>query len=99
MIKSIKIIIIINVIDLNTRILILFFIKQCFVLLLCFRFDLSKNFQKIFNNAKTTKLVLNMIHQIINRMCNVFFVLIFDFVNLKNVFRILNLFFETIRFI
>ena len=67
-IKSIKIIIISNVIDRNIRIFILFFVKQCFFLSFCFCFDLSKKFQNNFNNAKTSKFVLNVIYQIINRM-------------------------------
>ena len=43
---------------------ILFFIKQNFFFR--FRFDLSKKFQKNFNDVKTTKFVLNVIYQIIN---------------------------------
>ena len=67
-----------------------------------FRFclDLSKIFQNDFNDARTTKVVLNVIYRIINRMFVViFFGSILDFVNLKNLFRISNLFFEIIRFI
>ena len=99
-VKSIKIIIIINVLDRNIRIFILFFIKHCFFLSLRFRFDLSKNFQNDFNDVRTTKFVSSVIYQIINRMfVALFFVSIFDFVTLKDVFRISNLFFEIIRFI
>ena len=65
-----------------------------------FRFDLSKNFQNDFNDAKKTKFISNVIYQIINLMFVVFFfVSFFDFVNLKNVSFISNLFFEINRFI
>ena len=98
-IKSIRIIIIINVIDRNIRIFILSFIEQCFFLSFGFRFNLSKNFQNNFNDARTTKFVSNVIHQIINRMFVIFFfVLILDFVNLKKVFRNSNLFFRNNSF-
>ena len=100
MIKSIKIIIIINVIDRNIRIFILFFIEQCFFVSFRFRFDLSRIFRNNFNDVETTKFMSNVVHQIINRVfIAFFFVSIFDFVNLKNVFRTLNLFCEIIRFI
>ena len=62
MIKSIKIIIIINVIDRVFRFFILFFIKQCSFLLLRFRFDLSKNFQNKFNDARTREFVSIVIY-------------------------------------
>ena len=75
------------------------FIKQCFFLSFRFGFDLLKTLQNNFNYARTTKFVSNVIYQIINRMFVVFFfVSIFDFVNLKSVFCISNLFFEIIRF-
>ena len=62
MIKSIRTIIIINVIDLNIRISILFSIEQCLCFSFRFRFDLSKILQNDFNDTKTTKFILNVIY-------------------------------------
>ena len=87
-------------IDRNIRISILFLIERCLFFSLRFRFNFLKNFQNDFNDVSTTKFGLNVIYQIIDRIFVVLlFVLILDFVDLKDVFRTSNLFFEIIRFI
>ena len=95
-----KIIIIITAIDRNIRFLFLFFLEQCFFFRFVFVLICQKTFKIISIMQKQQKLISNVIHRIIDRMLvGFFFVSILDFVNLKNVFLISNLFFEIIRFI